>query len=100
MSITKNIRRIIFICIWVLAGTGFVVLLIAAVNSRNHQVCQGYEIEIKDAEKAIFIDKKDIEKVLTANHTVVLKNKPVKSIDLKSIRVGQILVTLFLTPYQ
>jgi cell division protein FtsQ len=69
----------------VLAGTGFVVLLIAAVNSRNHQVCQGYEIEIKDAEKAIFIDKKDIEKVLTANHTVVLKNKPVKSIDLNII---------------
>ena len=85
MSITKNIRRIIFICIWVLAGTGFVVLLIAAVNSRNHQVCQGYEIEIKDAEKAIFIDKKDIEKVLTANHTVLLKNKPVKSIDLNII---------------
>ncbi len=85
MSITKNIRRIIFICIWVLAGAGFVVLLIAAVNSRNHQVCQGYEIEIKDAEKAIFIDKKDIEKVLTANHTMVLKNKPVKSIDLNII---------------
>jgi cell division protein FtsQ len=59
-----------------------VVLLIAAVNSRNHQVCQGYEIEIKDADKAIFIDKKDVEKVLTANNTIVLKNKPVKSIDL------------------
>jgi cell division protein FtsQ len=85
MSITKNIRRIIFICIWVLAGTGFVVLLIAAVNSRNHQVCQGYEIEIKDADKATFIDKKQIEKVLTANHTIVLKNKPVKSIDLNII---------------
>jgi cell division protein FtsQ len=82
MSITTNIRRIIFICIWVLAGAGFVVLLIAAVNSRNHQVCQGYEIEIKDADKAIFIDKKDVEKVLTANNTIVLKNKPVKSIDL------------------
>lgn len=85
MSITKNIRRIIFICIWVLAGTGFVVLLIAAVNARNHQVCKGYEIEIKDADKALFIDKKDIEKVLTANKTVILKNKPVKSIDLNII---------------
>jgi len=85
MSITANIRRIIFICAWVLAGTAFVVLLIAAVNSRNHQVCQGYEIEIKDADKATFIDKKDIEKVLTANRTIVLKNKPVKSIDLNII---------------
>ena len=85
MSITKNIRKIIFICIWVLAGTGFVVLLIAAVNSRNHQVCQGYEIEIKNADKASFIDKKEIEKVLTANNTMVLKNRPVKSIDLNAI---------------
>lgn len=86
MSLTKNIRRILFICIWVVAGAGFVVLLIAAVNSRNHQVCQGYDIEIKgDASTMAFIDKKDIEKVLTANKTTVLKNKPVKSIDLNLI---------------
>jgi cell division protein FtsQ len=71
--------------VWVLAGAGFVVVLIAAVNSKNHQVCQGYEIEIRDADKALFIDKKDIEKVLTANNTIVLKNKPVKSIDLNII---------------
>jgi cell division protein FtsQ len=85
MSITSNIRRIILISISVLAGAGFIVLLIAAVNARNHQICQGYEIEIKDADKAVFIDKKDVEKVLTANHTIVLKNKPVKSIDLNVI---------------
>lgn len=85
MSITSNIRRIIFITISALAGVGFVVLLIAAVNSRNHQVCQGYEIEIKDAQKTVFIDKKDVEKVLTANRTIVLKNMPVKSIDLNII---------------
>lgn len=83
MSITSNIRRIIIICIWVIAGGGFVVLLVAAVNSRNHQVCMGYDIEIKnDASLPPFIDKKDIEKVLTANKTIVLKNKPVKTIDL------------------
>jgi cell division protein FtsQ len=83
MSITSNIRRIIIICIWVIAGGGFVVLLIAAVNSRNHQVCKGYDIEIKnDGSTPAFIDKKDIERVLTANKSIVLKNKPVKTIDL------------------
>jgi cell division protein FtsQ len=83
MSITSNIRRIIIICIWAIAGGGFIVLLVAAVNSRNHQVCMGYDIEIKsDASMPAFIDKKDIEKVLTANKTIVLKNKPVKAIDL------------------
>ena len=85
MSLTKNIQRIIFISIWIFVGTGFVVLLIAAVNARNHQVCKGYEIEIKEADKALFIDKKDVEKVLTANKTIVFKNKPVKSIDLNII---------------
>ena len=85
MSITKNIRRIIFISIWLAAGTGFIVLIIAAVNGRNHQVCKGYAIEIKEANKALFIDKKDIEKVLTANKTITIKNKPVKNIDLNII---------------
>ena len=85
MGITSNIRRIILICIWVLAGAGFIVLLIAAVNARNHQVCKGYEIEIRDADKAMFIDKKDVEKVLTASKTIVFTNKPVKSIDLNII---------------
>lgn len=85
MGITSNIRRIILICIWILAGAGFIVLLIAAVNARNHQVCKGYEIEIRDADKAMFIDKKDVEKVLTASKTIVFTNKPVKSIDLNII---------------
>jgi cell division protein FtsQ len=85
MSITKNIRRIIFICIGVGAGGVFVVLLAAAVNARNHQVCKGYEIEFKNSDQKFFIDKKDVEKALTANKTIVLKNKPVKSIDLNII---------------
>jgi cell division protein FtsQ len=83
MSITKNIRKIIFICVWLIAGAGIIVLIIAAVNSRNHQVCSGYEIEIKgSSDKKSFIDKKDVENILTINKTVVFKNKPVKSIDL------------------
>src|SRR5687767_9752874 len=85
MGITSNIRRIIFICIWLLAGAGFLVLLIAAVNARNHQVCRGYEIVIKNAENSMFIDSKDVEKVLTASKTIVFTNKPVNSIDLNII---------------
>ncbi len=86
MSITKNIRKIMFVCLSVVAGAGLIVLIIAAVNSRNHQVCKGYEIEIKNSgSQQLFIDKKDIEKVLTANKTVAFTNKPVNSIDLSIV---------------
>lgn len=83
MSITSNLRKVIFVCISTVAGAGLIMLIIAAVNSRNHQLCKGYEIEIKSSEgSAAFIDKKDVEKVLTANKTIVFNNKPVSAIDL------------------
>lgn len=82
MSITSNLRKVIFVCISTIAGAGLIMLIIAAVNSRNHQLCKGYEIEINNAGNAAFIDKNDIEKVLTANKTIVFRNKPVNAIDL------------------
>jgi len=83
MSITSNIRKVIFVCISTIAGAGLIMLIIAAVNSRNHQLCKGYEIEIHSAGgNAAFIDKKDIERVLTANKTIVFRNQPVSAIDL------------------
>lgn len=86
MSIKGNIQKLIFICIWLLVGTGLVVLLVAAVNARNHQVCNGYEIRISgDAEDQGFIDKNDIAIILTGNKTVAVKNKPIRSFDLNLI---------------
>lgn len=83
MSITKNIRKALLVCVSAIAGAGLIVLIIAAVNARNHQVCKGYEIEIKNNDaKKFFIDKKDIEKVLTASNTIVFTNKPVSAIDI------------------
>src|SRR3954469_7969875 len=88
MGLQKNIRQILFICIWVLAGTGIVVLLIAAVNSRKEQVCKGFSIRITGAEEdKIFMNKNDIENVLTANKSISLNNKPVESFDLNKIEL-------------
>jgi cell division protein FtsQ len=83
MSIKGNIRRILFVCLSILAGATFIVFLIAAVNARNHQVCKGFVIQIKPiGDKAQFVDNKDIEKVLTANNTIQIRNKPVRSFNL------------------
>ena len=46
MSITKNIRRIIFICLWILAGAAFVVLLCLVLSgpaTADAPLTQGFE---------------------------------------------------------
>jgi cell division protein FtsQ len=86
MGVKKNIRRIIFICAWLLAGTGVTILLIAAVNSRNHQLCKGYDITINGKQEGRwFINKEDIVNAITSNKSVTIKNKPVKSFNLARI---------------
>jgi cell division protein FtsQ len=86
MSITKKIRRVLYVCGWIGAGAVVVVLLIAAMHSRSEQVCKGVEITLRESEKTKpFLSKSDIITVITANRTTTLKNKPVKSIDLNKI---------------
>jgi cell division protein FtsQ len=86
MGIKKNIRKVIFICSWLIAGAGVIVLLVAAMNSRNHQVCKGYDIDINGKEKGQwFVDKNDIINVLTQNKTIGIKNKKIESFDLNRL---------------
>jgi cell division protein FtsQ len=86
MSISKKITRILFVCLWMLVGAGFVVLLVAAVNSRKNQVCNGYAILINgQSQGSWYIDKNDIVDVLTSNRTAGLKNKNIASFDLGKI---------------
>lgn len=76
----------LLIGVWLLAGTGVVVLLIAAVHSRSDQVCKGLEIIIdvpEDAQK--FLDKNDIINVITKKRTVRFKGQPIKSINLNEV---------------
>ncbi|MBO9571984.1 MAG: hypothetical protein J7497_07215 [Chitinophagaceae bacterium] len=83
MGIKKNIRRAIFIFSWLIAGAGVIVLLVAAMNSRNHQVCKGIDIDINGKESGQwFVDKADIINVLTQNRTIGIKNKKIESFDL------------------
>jgi cell division protein FtsQ len=86
MGVKTNIRRVIFICSWLIAGAGVVVLLVAAMNSRNHQVCKGYDIDINGNDKGQwFLDKNDIVNVLTQNKTVGIKNKKIESFNLNKL---------------
>ena len=84
MSITGNIRKILFVTLWCVVGAGALVLLIAAINSRNNKSCKGYKIEITGASGLIFIDKKEVINIL-ADSNEKITGKPIASFNLSQM---------------
>ena len=64
MKIKFNIRQILGLAFWIILGSGTVVLLVAAINKRNHKRCTGVDIRITGVENNYFIEKEDVIKIL------------------------------------
>lgn len=88
MSIKKHIRKILFISFWCLAATGILVLLIAAVKSRQQKDCAGYDIEISGPSDEFFIDQKDVEALLTNNGKFSIKGREIQQFDLRKMEAS------------
>lgn len=89
MAARINIRKVVSAVFWMAAGTGVLVLLVAAIRYRNSNVCKGYRIEIAGAtasgDHGLFIDKKAIAEILTAAGAGRGQNKPIQSFDLRRL---------------
>ena len=81
MSIKKNIFKILMISMWSAIGIGGIILLIAAMKKKDHQMCTGYEVVITGPEEQLFIDKNDVEELLFGNNRQIA-NKSFESFDL------------------
>jgi cell division protein FtsQ len=88
MSIKKHIRKILFISFWCLAAAGIMVLLIAAVKSRQQKDCAGYDIEISGPADEFFIDQKDVEALLTNNGKFSIKGREIQQFDLRKMETS------------
>jgi cell division protein FtsQ len=55
-----NIRKILFTLLWFVVGVSGLLLLVAAVRSKNDKICKGIEIEISGVNNNFFIDKADV----------------------------------------
>lgn len=60
-----NIRNILLTSLWVLIGTGGIVLLVAAMQKKDLKECKGIEINISGVSNNFFIDKSDVQKIIT-----------------------------------
>lgn len=75
--------KVLIRVLWVIAGVGVIVLFVAAMQKKAHQVCADVRIDITGAEKDIFIDERDVLDLINSNGTVI--GKDLSTIDLRSL---------------
>jgi cell division protein FtsQ len=86
MTAKINIRKLFSALLWMVAGTGVLVLLVAAIRYRNSNVCKGFRIEI--AGSSPYIDKKAIADILTNAGAAKGQNKPIQAFDLRRLEAA------------
>ncbi|HEY6505212.1 MAG TPA: hypothetical protein VIZ28_14645 [Chitinophagaceae bacterium] len=64
MDTKKMIRKILFVAMWMVIGGGMLTLLIAAIGRQKRDQCKDYTISIKGTQRNLFVDQKDVLKVL------------------------------------
>ena len=86
MKVSQQIKKIFFICLWVIGGAGAMALLIAAIRIKREKVCKGYAITIYPAGgNKGFLEKKKVENLLTKNGKETLTGKTTRIIDLQEL---------------
>jgi cell division protein FtsQ len=90
MAARINIKKVVTAIFWCFAGTGGVVLLVAAIRYRNNNVCKGYKIEINPPKTIdrLFIDRKGIGELLTSAGAGKAQGKPIQAFDLHRLETA------------
>jgi cell division protein FtsQ len=57
-------KKRIIQALWILAGTGTLVLLVAAMQKKSAKLCDDVQIEITGATEHVFVDEKDVKEIL------------------------------------
>ncbi len=84
----SNIGKILFVTLWCIAGSGVMVLLVAAIKSRNSKTCTGLKIAISSSSEQPYIDKKEVLNLLTARGSGKLQGKAIMGFDLRGMEAA------------
>jgi len=85
LSKTYTFKKILVAAIWIVIGSGTVVLLVAAIEKRNNEQCVRIDIEITGVQNNFFIDKKDVISILEKTNKGKLQKMPLHAIDLAAM---------------
>ena len=82
----RKVRKIFFISLWIVIGSGTLVLLIAAIRSRNDKTCKGIAIEVNGtASGKWLLSRNDIINQLTSNGSEKIKGRVLATFDLRTL---------------
>lgn len=85
MNIKKTISKIVIMLFWIGIGSGMLLLLVAAVNKKNEELCQDVMVEVNSADENKFIDEKDIKYLVKSISKGNIKGEPVSSFNLNDV---------------
>lgn len=74
--------KILAALVWMVLGSGMIVLLVAAITRKNTEPITGMKINITGVQNNYFIDKKDVIKILEHVHGKRLERAVAASLDL------------------
>ena len=77
-----SIKNILLTTLWIAIGSGSVVLLVAAVHKKDSKRCRGIEINISGVSTNFFIDKNDVQKIISAYAGNKAVGKPIEEFNL------------------
>jgi len=78
-------KNILVISVWLLLGSGTIVLLIAAITRKNNEPVAGIEIKISGVHKNYFIDRKDVIKILEKTEGKSVEKQMASALDLAAL---------------
>ena len=78
----RKIKVLLLGFVWIVAGCGSVVLLVAAVKKNDQKECTGIRVDIEGVKNHYFIDRKDVERIIAMYEGDQKVGKPIANFDL------------------
>lgn len=86
MSKTVTIlKRLSIVLLWGMALTGFVVLLVAAIQDKDAGKCLGIQVKFEGKDDNFFIESKDIKSLITKDKSLNPIGKPIGDINISQL---------------
>lgn len=85
MSARLSIKKILLFSLGLGLAAGLLVLIIAAISTKNHRNCTGVEVLLKGDGTHHFLSKQDVLAIISPGNANALKGKPLAAFDLKAM---------------
>ncbi|WPQ62943.1 hypothetical protein SIO70_31765 [Chitinophaga sancti] len=81
----RALKRIGSVLLWTAVLTGFVILLVAAVQDKEDGKCRGIVVKLVGDENNFFIEEKDIKVLVAGDRNLNPVGKPIKEINIAAL---------------